>query len=78
MKGLAMINKNHVIGVLTAIIVIDEVVIAHINKRKFARLQRVCNAQSTLIDYFAEMLDKHEVPFTEFDQLIVNTFYENV
>lgn len=73
-----MINKNHVIGTLAAIIFIDEVIIAQINKRRMSRLKRAYTAAEEKAAYFAEMLDKHDVPFTEFDTIAINAYYDKV
>lgn len=71
-------NKNHVIAALATVIFIDEVIIANINKRKFARLRRAYTAAENKAEFFAQKMDEHKVPFTEFDKIAVNSFYDHV
>lgn len=71
-------NKNHVIATLAAIIFVDEVIIAPINKRRMERLKKAYLAAENKSMYFATLMDRHKVPFTEFDQIAVDSYYENV
>lgn len=78
-KGTDMtINKNYVIGTLAAIIFIDEAIIGQINKRRFSKLKLAYTAAEQKANYFAQKMDEHKVPFTEFDRIAVDSFYDKV
>lgn len=72
------INKNHVIGLLATIIFIDEAIIGQINKRRFSRLKQGYIAAEKKANYFAEKMDQAGVPYTKFDEIAINSFYDKV
>jgi hypothetical protein len=76
-KGNIMNRWKILCGILAGIIVIDEFVIAQINKKRFNHnleiihdYRRKLKRSEDLGAYYEKVLIQHKVPYTEFDSLV--------
>lgn len=69
------VNWKIVSGVCTLVLVYDGVAGLH-NMRLVKRLRIIAEKEQARADYLADLLDKHGVQVTEFDQIVLKTIAE--